>query len=266
MGRLSGKAAIVTGGAQGMGLATVRLFAREGAQVVLADVQEDKGRAAAEASEGDVLFVKLDVTSEEDWARGVAEASARFGGVDVLVNNAAIARSVAIAQENKAGLEHCLAVNAVGPFLGIQAVMATMAARGRGSIVNISSTEGLWGTAGMASYCASKWAIRGLTKACAIELGAMGIRVNSVHPGLTNTPMANPGGLSIEALGRSERFAHRVNRQPIARASDPSEVAYVSLFLASDESSYVTGAEIAVDGGMTVGADVDAMIPRPVAA
>ncbi|MDL4816231.1 glucose 1-dehydrogenase [Actinomadura opuntiae] len=243
--RLDGKVAIVTGAARGQGEAEARMLAAAGARVVLTDVLADEGAAVA-ASIGDAArFVPHDVASADDWARVTAVAGEEFGGVDVLVNNAAIWRTAPVADETRENFEDILRINLIGPFLGIRAVVPAMRARGGGSIVNISSTAGLRGIRGHSAYGASKFGLRGLTLSAALDLGADGIRVNSVHPGVIDTPM-------IASIG-VERGAGKAPRVPLGRAGIPEDVAGLVLFLASDASAYITGAELAVDGGLSTG-------------
>lgn len=246
-GRLDGKVAIITGAAQGMGEATARLFASEGAKVVVADVNTEKGEAVAADLGANAMFHKLDVSSDEDWAAIVAAADAAFGPVNVLVNNAGLVHFTPIEMLDPNDFNRILGVNTLGPILGTKHVSPVMKANGGGSIVNISSVDGLRGANGLTCYTASKWALRGITKCHAYELGTSGIRVNSVHPGGVDTPMGN-------AAGRPKEEVNQVfKRLPLGRIGDPEEIAKASLFLASDEASYVTGAELAVDGGWTAG-------------
>ncbi|GLR67139.1 putative short-chain dehydrogenase/reductase [Acidocella aquatica] len=245
--RLDGKVAIVTGAARGQGEATARLFAQAGARVVLTDRLEKEGRKVAAEIGAAARFIVADVSSEEAWAVLVRETLSAFGRIDILVNNAAISDHHGAAELEKARFETILAVNVVGPFLGIQAVLPHMLAQGRGAIVNISSVNGLRGNAGMVGYDSSKWALRGMTKSVAVEYGGRGIRVNSVHPGAIRTPMLDPAGTVDGAL-----LSHML-RIPAARVGEPEEVAQASLFLASDAASYINGAELAVDGGWTAG-------------
>ena len=247
MGRLSGKIAIVTGAARGMGEATARLFAAEGATVILGDVMEDLGNAVAKNIGGSAEFHKLDVTSDENWAEVVGNIKDKHGTVDVLINNAGLVHFTPIEHFNPADADKILGVNTIGPMLGAKNVTPLMKAAGKGSIVNISSVDGMRGCNGLTLYTASKWALRGLTKSLAFELGTSGIRVNSVHPGGVNTPMGNSRGLPPEQLAMAFR------RVPLQRIGEPEEIANASLFLASDESSYITGAELAVDGGWGAG-------------
>ncbi|MFB6549624.1 glucose 1-dehydrogenase [Streptomyces sp. NPDC056405] len=238
---LTGKVALVTGAARGMGRAEARLFAALGAEVVLTDVREDEGRATAASLGQAARFVRHDVTDETSWEAAVAAAVDGFGRLDVLVNNAAIYTTSPIVEEDPARLEALLRVNLVGPFLGIRSVAAAMKASGGGSIVNISSQAGLQGIWGHGAYGAAKWGLRGLTKTAALELGADGIRVNSVHPGAIATAMT----------GHLETKEHP--GAPLGRVGEPEEVARLVAFLASDDSSYLSGAELAVDGGASAG-------------
>lgn len=247
MGRLQGKVAIVTGGAQGMGAATARLFVAEGAHVVIGDVIEGKGQALAAELGDNAIFQKLDVRSEDDWAATVAAAKQAFGTVDILINNAAVVHFTPIEALNRDDAERVLAINVIGTMLGAKHVAPVMTGAGRGVIVNISSVDGLRGCNGLVVYTASKWAVRGLTKTLAMELGPRGVRVCSVHPGGVNTQMGNPMGATGEALKRG------YERVPLQRIGEPEEIARASLFLASDDASYISGAEVAVDGGWSAG-------------
>ena len=246
-GRLEEKVCIITGAAQGMGEATARLFASEGAKLVLADVNVEKGEAVAKDLGDNAMFHKLDVSSDDEWAAIVKAAQDKFGTVDVLVNNAGLVHFTPIEALNPDDFYKILGVNTLGPILGTKHVTPVMKAAGKGSIVNISSVDGLRGVNGLTCYTASKWALRGITKCHAYELGTSGIRVNSVHPGGVDTPMGNAAGRPKEEVN------HVFRRVPLGRIGDSQEIAYASLFLASDEASYITGAEIAVDGGWTAG-------------
>ena len=247
MARLDGKVAIITGAARGMGEATARLFASEGAKVVLTDVLEEEGQAVAKDIGEAARFIKHDVTSDDDWAAVVATANDDLGGVDALINNAGVVHFTPIEALSAADAQHVIGINTIGPMLGIKHVSSVMKAAGKGSIVNISSVDGLRGCNGLTIYTASKWALRGLTKSLAYELGTSGIRVNSVHPGGVDTPMGNARDLPPEELNAA------FGRVPLQRIGKPEEIAQASLFLATDEASYITGAEIAVDGGWSSG-------------
>jgi len=247
MDRLKGKVAIVTGGARGMGAATSRLFVAEGAKVVIADLLEQDGAALATELGDAATFVRHDVTEEASWRQVIDTANAKFGGIDVLVNNAGVLLFRTIAETTKADYEKVISVNLVGSFLGVKLVGEQMAARGKGSIVNISSVDGMKGANGLAAYCSSKWGIRGLTRVAAMEFGHKGVRVNSVHPGGIDTAMGNPYAEQKAEVNK------RYTMVPAQRVGEPDEVAKTSLFLASDDSSYLIGAEIAVDGGMLTG-------------
>ena len=247
---LAGKRVIVTGAARGQGAAEARVFVRSGARVLLADVLEDEGRGLAEELGGAAAFTRLDVTSPQAWARTVDLAVSRFGGLDVLVNNAGIVRAAPLAAMSLQDYRDVIDVNQIGCFLGMQAVIAPMSAAGGGAIVNISSVAGLKGVAGVMGYVASKWAIRGMTKAAALELGVHGIRVNSVHPGTIDTDMVN--GPEFADVDRAAFFRD----MPVPRIGAPGDVANLVAFLASDASAYCTGGEFLVDGGDLAGTPV----------
>jgi 3alpha(or 20beta)-hydroxysteroid dehydrogenase len=248
MGRLDGKVALISGGARGMGAAHVRHFAAEGARVVSGDVRPEGADVARDVGAA-CRFLRMDVTSEDDWAAAVATAVQTFGKLDVLVNNAGILVYGKIADMAPDEFRRVLDVNLTGTWLGIKAVIEPMTAAGGGSIVNISSIEGFIGAAGLSAYSASKFGIRGLTKAAARELAERGIRVNSIHPGAINTAMmSNP---DLVAQVDAEAFMAAL---PIKRFADPAEVSKVAAFLASDETSYCTGTEVVIDGGILTGA------------
>ena len=242
MDRLRGKVAIVTGAARGQGAEHARRIVEEGGRVVLTDVLADELRATADQlGAGVATHVVHDVADPAAWSRAVEQATTAFGGVDVLVNNAGIHHITAIEDETLDGLRRLIDVNLVGTFLGVQAVIGPMRARGGGSIVNISSLAGLEGFWGHGAYGATKWAVRGLTKTAAIELGPSAIRVNSIHPGVIDTPMLPAGAHAAAAT------------IPLQRIGAPADIAELVVYLASDESSFVSGAEIAVDGGSGAG-------------
>jgi 3alpha(or 20beta)-hydroxysteroid dehydrogenase len=239
-GRLAGKVALISGAARGMGASHAREMIAEGARVVCGDILDDDGARVAAELGSDCAYAHLDVTRPADWEAAVATAVERFGGVDILVNNAGILNIGTIEDYDLAEWQRILDINLTGVFLGIRAVTPVMKSAGRGSIVNISSIEGIAGTMACHGYTATKFAVRGLTKSTALELGPHGIRVNSVHPGLVKTPMADwvPEDIFQTALGR---------------IAQPREVSHLVVYLASDESSYSTGAEFVVDGGTVAG-------------
>jgi 3alpha(or 20beta)-hydroxysteroid dehydrogenase len=250
MGRLDGKVALITGGARGMGKSHARHFAAEGAKVVIGDVLDEWGTAvAAKLGPATCRYVHHDVTSEDDWARAVATTLTEFGRLDILVNNAGVLQRCTIADMPPADFRMVLDVNVVGCWLGIKQVITPMTEAGGGSIINISSVEGLAGAAGLSAYSASKFAIRGVTKSAAQELGQFGIRVNSVHPGGVITPMAIT---MAESFTEADAMAF-LKTMPMPRLAEPIEISRLVAFLASDESSYSTGAEFVADGGMLSG-------------
>jgi len=250
MGRLDGKVALITGGARGMGKSHVRHFVAEGARVVFGDVLDDKGARVAAGLDGQSCrYIHHDVTSEEQWAAAVATAVDTFGRLDVLVNNAGVLQFAPIADMPLADFRRILEVNAVGCWLGMKTVIEPMKAAGGGSIVNISSVEGLTGAAGLSAYSASKFAVRGMTKAAAGELGQFGIRVNSVHPGGVITSMILS---QAQAAGQVDADAF-LKAMPLSRFAEPAEISRLVVFLACDESSYSTGSEFVADGGLLSG-------------
>ena len=255
MGRLDGKVVIVTGGARGTGEQTARLCAEEGAKVVLGDVLEAEAKAAAEDIGADAAFEKLDVTSEDDWARVVAATTDRFGHPTVLVNNAGLLHIGAIGDTTAADAERLWRVNQLGPFLGINAVTPAMTEAGGGSIVNVASVDGLTAKNGVSAYAPTKWALRGLTRVAALELGKHGIRVNTVCPEAGGPAMRQP--YTPEGIDAATTLAFTHDVIPYNRERPPVEIirdiARMILFLASDESLSCTGADYPVDAGWTAG-------------
>lgn len=244
MGRLDGKVAIITGGARGQGEVEARLFTAEGAKVVIGDVLEEEGRAVAKDIGADCTFVPMDVRQPESW-QAATQAAAAYGGVSVLVNNAAVTHFESVEKTTLEDYMRVIEINQVGCFLGMQAVIPSMKAAGIGSIVNVSSIDGLQAKNGIVAYAASKWAIRGMTKVAALELGHHGIRVNSLHPGGVDTVMGNPAGMdTIDEFYKD---------QAIPRCGRSEDIARMALFIASDECSYSTGAEFVADGGWNAG-------------
>ncbi len=247
--RLENKVAFISGGARGMGASEAMIFAQEGAKVVIGDVLEDDGRqteAAINEIGGECLFVRLDVTSEDSWADAIAATIARFGKLDVLVNNAGIVARGTLDTATVEEWDRVMDVNAKGVFLGTKAAIPEMRNAGGGSIVNISSMSGIVGQTNIQPvYNASKGAVRIFTKSAAVQYAKEGIRVNSVHPGSIDTPMAG------ERLTDPDLQREAEGRNPMGRTARPEEVAYGVLFLASDESSFMTGSELVIDGGAT---------------
>ena len=247
--RLAGKVALVSGGARGMGAAEARLFATQGAKVVIGDVLETEGRqteADINASGGEALFVRLDVTSEANWQQVIAAAISHFGKLDVLVNNAGISAKGMVEDTTVEDWNRVMDINAKGVFLGTKAAIPAMCQAGGGSIINISSQLGLVGVDNSSpQYQASKGAVRLLTKATAIQYARDGIRVNSVHPGPIATPMTEA------RRADPDTYKLTVSRIPLGRYGQPEDVAYGVLYLASDESAFVTGSELVIDGGWT---------------
>jgi 3alpha(or 20beta)-hydroxysteroid dehydrogenase len=239
------KRAVITGGAQGQGEAIARAFVAEGASVIVADVADDAGEALAKELGDAATFTHLDVSDPGSWDALMSHAEADLGGaVDVLVNNAGILRFGEVDTMPLEDFDLVIGVNLRGCFLGMRAVAPAMKTNRHGSIINCSSVEGLAGMASLAAYTASKFAIRGMTKAAAVELGAHNVRVNSVHPGMINTPMT-------QVHGGDAAMQYGATRIPLERVGTPADIAPLYVYLASDESSYTTGGEFAVDGGVT---------------
>jgi 3alpha(or 20beta)-hydroxysteroid dehydrogenase len=236
MGRLSGKIALVSGGAQGMGAAHARAIVANDGKVVIGDILETEGATVARELGDNARFIRLDVTKADDWTAAVNLAVTQFGGLNVLVNNAGIVTHAALEDMTGAQWNTILDVNLTGVFLGIKAAVGALKASAPASIINISSTAAFIGTPGLSGYVASKFGVRGLTKAVAAELGSSRVRANSIHPGAIRTPM-------------SARFDQSNVKGPLARIGEPEEVSNLVVYLASDESSFSTGSEFVVDGG-----------------
>jgi 3alpha(or 20beta)-hydroxysteroid dehydrogenase len=248
-GRLEGKIALISGAARGQGAAEAELFVAEGAQVIVTDITDDDGERLASDLGPMARFVHLDVTSADDWRHAVDVIRRAHERLDVLVNNAGIGIPPhALLETTDTDHQRTLDVNLHGVWLGMRASAPLMMESGGGSIVNISSIDGIAGVARMASYVASKFAVTGLTKTAALEWGPLGVRVNSVHPGVIASPMVEQAPPDVRS-----RLDEMMARQPIARMGRPEEVAYLVLYLASDESSYCTGAEFVIDGGHLAG-------------
>ncbi|WP_063732866.1 SDR family oxidoreductase [Streptomyces sp. RTd22] len=238
--RFEGKVAIVTGGARGMGAAHVRGLVAEGARVAVCDVLDEEGETLA-GEFPQARYHHLDVTDEARWRAVVRTVEDALGPVDVLVNNAGIMHRGSVEEQSPEDFRRILDVNLVGAFLGMHTVLPGMRDRGHGAVVNVSSATGMTGFAGSVGYVASKWGVRGMTKAAALDMAGTGIRINSVHPGVIRTPMGEAAS--------PELFAH----QPVPRIGEPDEVTRMVLFLACDDASYTTGGEFLVDGGQTIG-------------
>lgn len=243
MGKLDGKVAIITGAAQGMGAAHAKLFVNEGAKVVITDVKQAEGeQLAAELGADKAIFMVHDVASASDWDRVVQDTKEQFGQIDILVNNAGITFAKSLQEISEADYIKIFQINQLGTFLGLKAVAKEMVAQHSGSIVNVSSLNGLVG--GAVGYTDTKFAVRGMTKAAALELAPSGVRVNSVHPGVIETPMISQPGTEAAV----KEFAKAI---PMRRIAKPEEVSQMVLFLASDDSSYSTGSEFVIDGGIS---------------
>lgn len=245
--RLEGKVALITGGARGMGASEAELFIEEGARVIITDVLEEVGKETAKRLSPDgsrCIFFRHDVTNEAEWSVVVEESLKAFGQIDILINNAGIFERGSILDTDLRAFERTMDINVGGVFLGMKALSPHMVERKKGSIINISSVAGLDGTPGFVAYGASKWAVRGMTKGVAKELAPYGVRVNSIHPGIIDTPMLQ----TFDAAGQGVREMVRT-RIPLGYEAEPIHVANLALYLASDDSSYSTGSEFVVDGG-----------------
>jgi len=252
MGSLDGKVALVSGGARGLGAAMVEAFVREGAQVVIGDVLDDDASMLASSLGDAAVALHLDVTDEASWEDAITRTVARFGGLHILVNNAGTAEGSPLATTTLDSYRRVIDVNQTGVFLGMRSAIAPMTDAGGGSIINISSIDGMVGAPRVISYIASKWAVRGMTKAAAMELAPSGIRVNSIHPGHVHTLLASTPDQDRAMIERIvEEHCERL--APMGRTGLPSEIAAVAVFLASNASSYCTGSEFVVDGGLTAG-------------
>ena len=263
MNRVDGKIALVTGGARGLGGMSARKLAEAGAKVVITDLREDEAAvtlAAIKSANGEAKFFKHDVANEEQWAAAVKFTADTYGGLDILLNNAGIGGSSRPLEElTLDGWRHLMSINLDGVFLGMKHAIPPMKARahlwpGGGSIISISSIMGLVGGARQIAYCASKGGVRLMTKAAAIELAPAKIRVNSIHPGFINTPLLRSGAeaMNNSAPGRGQRFIEdAVSRHPLGHLGEEQDIAHAVRFLASDDSAFITGAEIVVDGGYT---------------
>ena len=243
-GRLDGKVALISGGASGIGAAHARVFAAEGARVVIGDIQEAKGQhvtADVNTNGGESVFVHLDVTDESDWQNAVHEAVARFGKLTTLINNAGVYWPGGVEEETRDKWQKMIEINQTGVWLGMKTALPALRASGNAAIVNISSLYGLIGSPGSISYHASKGAVRLMSKAAALEYVRQGIRVNSIHPGQIDTPIL--AGLTPEQDAQIKEVT------PMGRLGRPEEIAYGSLYLCSDEASYTTGTELVIDGG-----------------
>jgi len=247
MQRLAGKVVIVTGGARGIGEAIVRLFVENGAKVVIGDILDEEGLALANDLGDSAVFQHLDVSCQTDWDKAVVAAS-DFGELNVLVNNAGILLLATTSGTTEEQFTQCFRINQLGTFLGMRSVLEPMKAAGGGSIVNMSSVDGLQSKNGLLAYSGTKWAVRGMTKAAAIEMGKYGIRVNSVHPGGVFTEMGGAGLISEEDINEMI-----YGNFPLPRVGKPAEIASMALFVASDEASYSTGSEFIADGGRNAG-------------
>ncbi|MBV8612169.1 MAG: glucose 1-dehydrogenase [Acetobacteraceae bacterium] len=243
MPRFQNKVVLISGGARGQGAAEARMIVAEGGRVVIGDVLDAEGQRLAGELGDSAVFLRQDVTEEADWARAV-EAAERLGGLRGMVNNAGIYVPATLLETDQALFERHMRINQLGCFLGMKAVAGAMERAGGGSIVNISSVAGLRGSPGAIAYSATKWALRGMTKAAAIELAPHGIRVNSVHPGPIDTEMLK--------VRTPEQNARRVQQVPMLRMGTAEEVARLVLFLLSDDSAYITGAEVSIDGGVSL--------------
>ncbi|AEF39468.1 glucose 1-dehydrogenase [Hoyosella subflava] len=246
MSRLAGKVALITGAARGQGASAAQRFVAEGAKVVIADILDTDGKLLAEELGESAAYIHLDVTDEQNWIEAVEFTTTQFGSLNVLMNNAGVLHFSRVQDTRLEDYQRVIGINQVGTFLGMKSAVEPLKAAGGGSIINVSSVEGLAGMPFLVAYTASKFAIRGMTKVAALELGEDGIRVNSIHPGMIDTKMVHDavGGVEIDISWIGKRVA-------LGRLGKPEEIASLAVFLASDESSYCTGAEFVADGGAT---------------
>ena len=247
-GRLEGKVALITGSARGQGESEARRFVAEGAKVAITDLRDVLGEQLAAELGPDTFYQQLDVTREDDWDAAVAATVERFGKLDILVNNAGIGAFGTLEGLDLKTHHEMTDINLHGVYLGMRAAKAALVATGNGAIVNISSIDGIVGVLGMTSYAGTKFAVTGMTRSAAIELGPLGVRVNSIHPGVINSPMVQEAPPETKA-----RLNRLMDMQPIRRMGEPDEIASLALFLASDEASYITGAQFVIDGGHLAG-------------
>lgn len=246
MGRLDGKVALITGAARGQGETEARLFTREGARVVLTDVLVEQGQqvaASIRTDGGEAIFLQLDVSNPDEWHEVVRHTVQTYGRLDILINNAGIAQRAGLLETSVADWDRLMDINLKGVFLGMQYAIPAMLESGGGAVINISSTSGIVGFPGGTAYHAAKGGVRLLTKVVSAEFATRGIRVNSIHPGIVETPMTDNMA--------PQRMQLLLERTPMGRKGQPLEIAYGALFLASDEASFMTGAELVIDGGMT---------------
>jgi 3alpha(or 20beta)-hydroxysteroid dehydrogenase len=247
MKRLTGKTALVTGGARGIGEGIVRRFVAEGAQVLITDVLETEGQALAAELGPQTAFIRHDVAVSSDWQAAIAEAESRFGKLDTLVNNAGIIVFKRLDDLSEAEIRRVIEINLIGTMIGSQLAIPAIERAGGGAIINMSSADGISGANSLTAYCASKFGVRGFTKALALELGPRGIRVNSIHPGGILTPMANPTNIPRDLYDRGYWI------YPAQKSGDPSDIGAAAAYLASDDAKYCIGTELSVDGGLNAG-------------
>jgi 3alpha(or 20beta)-hydroxysteroid dehydrogenase len=244
MGRLEGKIVLITGAARGMGASHARAFVEEGAKVAITDILEKEGKYEAAELGEKAIFIRHDVTKEADWEEAVKQTEAAFGPINVLINNAGIARSIPTVDQSVESYNQVYEINQLSVFLGMKAVFPSMQKAKKGSIINVSSISGIVGQAASLAYNATKFAVRGMTKSAAVEWGPLNIRVNSIHPGIIRTPMNE----AEELQNILEKIEETI---PLQRPGDSWEITPLCIFLASDESSYCTGSEFIIDGGIT---------------